>query len=70
MAEFTRHAREQMAERGVTPDQVEAVLAAPRTTGSDALGNRVFYGVAGDVALAVVVRPGVYPHVVITTHRV
>lgn len=64
--EITRHAREQMAERGLSDDDVRTVLATGERIYLDPSGNRVIAGPVRGRLVFVVVAAGSIPPRVIT----
>lgn len=63
---YTRHARDQMALRGISEAEVEAVLADFHTEYPDREGNRIVIGRPGGRRVKVVVARGSDPPRVIT----
>lgn len=63
---YTRHAREQMAERRIQEWEVEAVLTERQWIRQDKKGNPIFNGVVRDREIDVVVAKGSRPPRIIT----
>lgn len=63
---YTRHARRQMALRGITEMEVETALDNHHTTYTDKLGNPIFIGHAKNRRIKVVVKLGSEPPHIIT----
>jgi len=65
--QYTQHARDQMARRGISENEVEAVLSDPHVRYTDRKGNPIFKAEVGGRHIKVVIAKGIEPPRVITT---
>jgi hypothetical protein len=63
---YTRHARERMAERNITEQEVEATLEDHHTEYPDRAGNRVYIGHPDGRRIKIVVKKDSSPPLIIT----
>ena len=64
--QYTKHARDQMARRGISENEVEAVLSDPAVRYTDKKGNPIFRADVEGRRIKVVVAKGTDPPRVIT----